>query len=187
MESLLPAFIAVVLAEMGSRVQHRAAHLSSAYDGSSAVMLALLTTTLIYLCVAGFAGVWVADNLNYHARTMLLGLALIFAAVGVAWPKKAKPLPVGGSTYLTSVRQFGFAQFGDNSQFLVFAFAARGDAPVLAALSGTAGVIASAFIPYVAPDEWKMLLRLRYARWAVSLALLIAGCTALLWALRVIG
>jgi Ca2+/H+ antiporter, TMEM165/GDT1 family len=185
-EALLPTVIAIILAETNSRMQRQSAALSSHFEGRALVLFALFITTAISLLIAGIAGVWVAEMLNYRARTLLLGLAFLFAAAGVAWPKKdPKPLSTG-QPFLTSVWRYAIAQFGDNSQFLVFAFAARGNAPLIAAFSGIAGVLIAALPPFLFPADWIKLFYIKQLRWCVAGLLALAGAGFALSALQLI-
>lgn len=186
MEALLPTVIAVILSETGSRMQRQTAALSDHFRGSIAVLAALFLTSFISLMVAGFAGIWVAEMLTYRARTLLLGLAFLFAAAGVAWPKK-DPKPIThGQPFFTSVWHHALAQFGDNSQFLVFAFAARGNAPLIAAWSGIAGVMIAALPAFLYPAEWKTMLHLNVLRWNFVGVLTLMGLGFALSALQII-
>jgi Ca2+/H+ antiporter, TMEM165/GDT1 family len=186
MEALLPTIIAIILAETGSRMQRQTAALSEHFRGSVLILFALFTTSLISLLVAGFAGIWVAETLNYRARTLLLGLAFLFAAAGVAWPKKDPKPMAGGQPFLTSLWRNAVAQFGDNSQFLVFAFAARGNAPLIAAWSGIAGVMIAALPAFLYPEDWKLMFHLKSLRWIVAGVLALAGAGFALSALQII-
>ncbi len=186
MEALLPTVIAIILAESGSRMQRQTAALSSHFRGSAAILFALATTSFISLMFAGFAGIWVAQTLNYRARTLLLGLAFLFAAAGVAWPKKDPKAITGGQPFLTSLWRNALAQFGDNSQFLVFAFAARGNAPLIAAWSGIAGVMIAALPAFLFPEDWKTIVHLKSLRWVFAGMLALAGTGFALSALQII-
>jgi Ca2+/H+ antiporter, TMEM165/GDT1 family len=187
MEALLPAFIAIVFAETGSRMQRQSASLSAAYGSSGMIFAALFLTSLVSLMIAAVASIWIADQLNYNARTMLLGLAFVFAALGVAWPKKSKPHVATGHPFWASVRTFAVAQFGDNSQFLVFAFAARSQSPWIAAWSGVAAVLVAALVPVLMPVEWQRWVKMGFVRYGVAMLLFTLGCFAVLSALRAVG
>jgi Ca2+/H+ antiporter, TMEM165/GDT1 family len=186
MDALLPTLIAVWLAETGGKVQRQTEMLSSTYGGRTSILGALTLTSIVSLLAAGFAGIWVGKLMNYQAKTLLLGLALLFAASGVAWPRKKKVSDAGGPLLPTSLWRYTVAQFGDNSQFIVFAFAARGNAPLLAASAGLAGVIVATLPAFLFPKDWRKMMRLGVLRWIATALLTIAGLLSAFSALRLI-
>jgi Ca2+/H+ antiporter, TMEM165/GDT1 family len=186
MEALLPTLIAVWLAETGGKVQIQTEMLSVAFGGRALILGLLALTSAVSLLAAGFAGIWIGALMNYQAKTLLLGLALLFAASGVAWPRKKKAKRIGGTVVPTSLWRYAVAQCGDNSQFIVFAFAARGNAPLLAASAGLVGVVVAAVPAFLFPADWRRVMRLDVLRWIATALLLIAGFLSAFSALRLI-
>ncbi len=187
MEALLPTLVAVLLAETGGKVQHQTEQLSIAFRGNVLILIALALTSAVSLCIAGFAGVWMGDLMTYQARTLLLGLALLLSASGVAWPRKKKAMAgATGPALLTSLWRYLVAQFGDNSQFIVFAFAARGNAPLLAASAGIVGVLVASLPAFLLPHEWRKAVHLPKLRWVAAGLLALAGSVSALSALQLI-
>jgi Ca2+/H+ antiporter, TMEM165/GDT1 family len=185
-EALLPTFIALVLAETGGKVQRQTEALAMAFGARLTIIFALFLTSSVYLIVAGFAGIWVGELMNYQARTLMLGLALLFAASGVAWPKKSPASPPSGGALVTSLWRYAVAQFGDNSQFIVFAFAARGNAPLLATTAGVVGVLLASMPAFLYPTDWRKAVRLNSLRWVATGLLTLAGLISASAALRLI-
>ncbi len=182
MEALLPALVACLLAEMAGRV----AVTTESYAVTRpawGLLAALLISTTLSLAIGAIGGAWMARLVTYEARTLLLGLALILTGGTLLIRPKADPLsepPKGAPLW-----RYLATQLGDNSQFIVFAFAARGNAPVLAALGGLAGVIAAGCLPLLLDKGFRRLPLLTLRRASGGL-LLLTGLWSALHALQLI-
>lgn len=148
MDALVPALVAVLLAEMGGKTQG-VAHAGAVAYGAGRPLLALLLTSAIGLGVAAAGGVYISHLLTPEARTLLAALALVFAGAPMLLPRRKTPEP---PRHLLPA--FATAQFGDSAQFIVFAIAAQGGEAVLAAIGGVAGVLAAASPPALLGDQW---------------------------------
>jgi Ca2+/H+ antiporter, TMEM165/GDT1 family len=185
MEALLPVFIAVLLAEVGGRVQAIGNVLSLAYPQSQNILFgALGVSTLISLSIGAIGGAFIAGMIAYDARTLLFGLALVFAGlpmvIAVKRPSvKGFATPIGAGLF-----GFGRAQFGDASQFIVFAVAARTGEPLLAILGGMLGVIVAAAPAIILQGAWPRKIPLRPIRIAAALILTLSGAVATITALQ---
>jgi putative Ca2+/H+ antiporter (TMEM165/GDT1 family) len=143
-EAFLPALVACLLGETGGRVQMATAGFA-VQRRTSAILAALLLSTLVSLAFGAAGGALIARMITYEARTLLLGLALIMTASTMFMrPRKATNTRAEGSA---PIWRYLAMQLGDNSQFIVFAFAARGNAPALAVLGGLAATLAAAALP----------------------------------------
>ena len=197
MEALLPAFVACLLAEMAGRVQlttesyaaPRHATLRHATPSHAVqrrawgLCAALLLSTLLSLAIWAVGGALMGPLVTYEARTLLLGLALLIAGATILFRPKADQMaepPKGAPLW-----RYLAMQLGDNSQFIVFAFAARGNAPVLAALGGLAGVMAAGCLPLLLDQDFRRLPLALLRRISAAL-LLIAGLFSALHALDLI-
>ncbi len=187
MEALLPTLVAVLLAELSGRAQAETLLLARHYRSSSAVLQALVLASFAGAGFAAAGGILVAAQLTYQARTLLLGVALVFAAVSMFWPMRAPAAPRKGAAFSVSLWRIGKAIFAGNGLFLIFAFAARGNAPVMAACAGAAGLILAGAPALILEDEWAGMTRKPYLRWATALILLLAGLYAGLSALGLLG
>lgn len=182
MEALLPAFVACLLAETGSRVQ-LTSEAYAAQRRAMALMAALALSTLISLAFGAAGGAWMGPLVTYEARTLLLGLALILTGGTLLIRAKANPMaetPKGAPLW-----RYLATQLGDNSQFIVFAFAARGNAPVLAAIGGLAGVMVAGALPVMLDGDFRRL-PLKLLRRISGGLLLVAGLWSALHALELI-
>jgi Ca2+/H+ antiporter, TMEM165/GDT1 family len=165
--ALIPALIAVLLAEMGGKTQ-RLAHSVAERFGPGRTLSALLLTSAIGLCVAAAGGAYISRMLTPDARTLLAALALGLAGLPMLW---LRDWAVPASKHL--VPAFAVAQFGDSAQFIVFAIAAQGGEGVLAALGGLFGIVGAAAPPVLLGSQWPGRVPLTMVRLAAA-ALLIA-------------
>jgi putative Ca2+/H+ antiporter (TMEM165/GDT1 family) len=186
MDVLLPVFIAVLLAETGGRVQARAHSLQLRFDAGGAIIGALTFTTFASLLFAGIGGAIVAGIINFQARTLMAGLALLFAGGPMLLRGKAMRDVNGNSAFLTSLKGFAPLQFGDASQFIVFAMAARTGLAGLGVGAGIAATLAAAAIPVMMGRDWPGSLPLAALRRAAAILLAGAGCWMIVSALRLI-
>lgn len=176
MDVLLPVFVAVLLAEAGGRIQANTHALHHRFPGGPAqILLALLATSIVTLAIAAIGGAIVADLVELSARTLLCGVALLFAG----GPMLLKPRPVspvsGTNAFAASLARFGPAQFGDASQFIVFAIAARGDMPILAGFAGLTAILVAASLPLMLGRDWPGALPLFWIRRVAGAMLLLGG------------
>ncbi len=174
MDALLPALIAVLLAETGGKVQGLSVHMA-ARQSFIPVLVALAISTAVSLAIAAFGAVYIAKLIGERPRILLAGLALLMA--GVPMLLRGKPLKpdAGKPGFAKSLFAFIASQIGDASQFIVFALAARGSAPALAFAGGMAGVLIAAALPVVAGKDWPGPERLRLLRLIAAVLLTLAG------------
>lgn len=180
MEAILPALLAVLLAETGGRTQ-ALVHGTGLDRGAGPVLAALLVTTLIGLGIAAWGGSAIAHMLTPDARQLLAGLALIFAGAPMLVPRRA---PVTVPCHL--IVGLGKSQFGDTSQFIVFAIAARADMPALALTGGLCGVLAAMLPPLLMGSAWPGRTPLALLRAGAAILLLVTGIGLGIGALRLI-
>jgi Ca2+/H+ antiporter, TMEM165/GDT1 family len=181
MDVLLPVFIAVLLAEMGGKVQALSHRLSQT---SSHVLAALIFATIISCAVAALGGAIIAPLISFHARTLLAGLALLLAGAPNLLPLRATPEPATAVGFFGLCLRFGRAQFGDASQFIVFAFAARANMPALGAVAGLLAVTLSSAPAILAHEDWPGPLPLKLLRIGGAALLCIAGGVMIVFALQ---
>lgn len=175
MDVVLPVFIAVLLAETGGRVQARAHGLKLRFDAGGAIVGALTFTTFASLLVAGIGGAIVAGIINFQARTLMAGLALLFAGGPMLLRGKAMRDVNGNSAFFTSLKGFAQLQFGDASQFIVFAMAARTGLAGLGVAAGITATLAAATIPVMMGRDWPGALPLAMLRRIAAILLVASG------------
>ena len=187
MEALLPVFIAVILAEFGGRTQAVGNALSLSFPQNQSFLFgALGLASLVSLVVAGLGGAVLATMIAYDARSLLFGLALIFAGVPMFLSFKRPDIKRFGSPLASGVFGFGRVQFGDASQFIVFAVAARSGEPILAVIGGLLGIFATSAPAIVMQGDWPAKLPLRPVRMIAAFILTFAGAYAAVSALKLI-
>ncbi len=187
MEALLPVLVAVLLAEIGGRTQAAGNALSLAYpQHHSSIFVGLGLASLASLIVAGLGGAVMAEMIAYDARTLLFGLALVFAGVPMLLAVKKPKIKYVSPPIAASIFGFGRVQFGDASQFIVFAVAARSGEPILAVLGGVMGIMAAVAPAILLQSGWPGKLPLRPIRIVAAIILTLAGAFAAISALRLI-
>jgi putative Ca2+/H+ antiporter (TMEM165/GDT1 family) len=180
MEALLPALIAVFLAELDGRVQYQSEALVRHFARPRLHLAVLALTTLASLAFAAIGGWLVIKHMNWNARSLLAGLALIVAGVTMLWPHKPPAAVTGTSALGTSLWRYVVNQFGDNSQFIVFAIAAWARVPGATLVAGLIGVLAAASFPLFLPYDWRKLAPWSLLRKIAAALMLLAG----LWAAK---
>jgi Ca2+/H+ antiporter, TMEM165/GDT1 family len=186
MDALLPVFVAILLGETGGRVQAVAHRLDETFNQIRAILAALACATIINLSLGAVGGAFVANLINFQARTLLAGLALIFAGAPMLLARKPVAAIGGTRPFGTSLVHFARAQLGDTSQFIVFGFAARTDMPVFALAGGLAAVMISTLPPLLLRDEWPGAVPLGLLRRIAAALLIIAGLQTALGAMQLI-
>lgn len=185
MEAILPLFFTVLLSEMGGKTQ-TLAHRHSLTSAHWRIMLVVALTSLISYGLAAVAGLYIGKLIAFDARTLLFGLALLFAGAPMVFKSRLPPeLPASAST-LTLIRHFATVQFGDAAQFLVFAVAARLGTPVLALVGAIAGILAACFVPMMMGRSWIKGSALMSIRIAAALLLSGFGGWAVVSALKIV-
>jgi putative Ca2+/H+ antiporter (TMEM165/GDT1 family) len=187
MDALIPAFVTILLAETGGRVQASVHTLQAKFPCHGKRILAVLAlTTLASLTLAAVGGAIVADMIHFNARTLLAGLSLLFAGSAMLFAFRDARAPKGDGSFATSLRTLLPIQFADASQFIVFAIAARSDMPVSTTLAGVAAVLVAAAVPLALKDDWPGAIPLTPIRSACGALLILGGAGFCVSALRLI-
>lgn len=188
MDALMAAFVAAILIELGDRTPWLAAILADRFAKRGTVLVATLLALAIGNGIAGYGGGIVAAYLTPNARALLLSLALLSAGSGafgrLKAPDRLAKWRIGA--FATSFFGIAILAFGDRTQFATAAFAARSDAPVLAAIGGTlgAGLVNGAAI--LAGEGVRARLPIRAIRIGTGVLLCLVGAISGLSALRLI-
>ncbi|CAN5338923.1 hypothetical protein BH09PSE3_BH09PSE3_04370 [soil metagenome] len=163
MNALIPAFVAVLLAEIGG---------SLVIFGRERRIVAAVVMVLL-VAIAAIGGWSITAMLITPARTLLLGLALLFAG----WAQFGQPAKIiGKPTIITSA----LTLYRSPAPFLAFAFASLMNAPLSAAAGTIAGVGVAA-----APGVLDIAIP-RTVRAGAGVILCLAGIFAALSGLRLI-
>ncbi|RZF65598.1 hypothetical protein EWE75_04675 [Sphingomonas populi] len=188
MDALMAAFVAAMVIEMGDRTPWLAAMLGDRFEKRGVVIVATLLALALGNGIAGVGGGIVAAHLTPNARALLLSLALLSAGLGafgrLKAPERLAKWRIGA--FATSFLGIAILAFGDRTQFATMAFAARSDAPVLAAIGATlgAGIVNAAGV--LAGEQMRRQLPIRAIRIGTGVLLCAIGAISGLSALRLI-
>jgi Ca2+/H+ antiporter, TMEM165/GDT1 family len=185
-ESLIPAFIAVLLAEMGSKTQNIAKVHGQIGSGGQA-LAAVAASSLFAYAVAAVGGILIGASLAFDARSLLFALALLFAGVPMMLAVKPEPLLDARPSYHQSLWAFVRSQFGDSAQFIVFALAARTTSAALPTIGALSGVVAACALPLIINKDWPEGTLLRTVRGGAGAVLSVTGFVIGVSALRLTG
>lgn len=143
MDALLTSLFATALAEMGDRSQILCAALAMRYGRLSPVIWGLALASLCNCLISAIAGAAVHGWINENPLQLFYSLSLFFAGIGMlAWRRPVDLLEEWQtSPFWTAFIGIFILQFGDKSQFIVAATAARTDMTVLATIGGWAGIM----------------------------------------------
>lgn len=180
MDALIPAFIAVLLAETGDRVQNQAHQLGLGFADHRPVYAALAAVTLITMIIGGIGGHYIAGLISYDARTLFAGIALLLAGLPMLIKiNPAKPVihgPVSqGNAFLTSIVRFLPAHIAGASPFIIAGLAARTDSAGFAIAGGFAGILLAATPPLLLREEWPGGIPLLLLRRIAAVLLISSG------------
>lgn len=187
MDPLIPALVAVLLAGGVDRPPLLTAILADRF-GVARVVAGAAAAHVAGFAVASLAGAMVAPLLTPNARALLLAAALLSAGasamVGAAIRDRLDRWRIGGPA--TAFAGVGILALGDRSQFLVFALAARSQAPALAAGGATIAALAVAIAAASIGERGWARLPIRPIRYAVAGLFLLTGAWTALGALRLL-
>ncbi len=184
----MAALVAAALAQGADRAPWLAAILADRYRRPSLVIAAAALALAANYTLASVAGAAAAPWLSPNAALLLLACALLIAAGGMVLapkpPDRLSSWRVGA--FATSLLGMAILAFGDATQFIAAALAARSPVPWLAAVGATLGALA-VLIPAALLGEarWRAL-PLRSIRWTGAGVLAVAGVVLGLAAARLI-
>jgi putative Ca2+/H+ antiporter (TMEM165/GDT1 family) len=154
LDALLASFVAAALGEWGDKTQLLVIALAARYRRPLPILAGVLVAALANSLAAAFGGAIVHDMVPLRGLSLMVALALVFA--GVAGLIRPTPYKTDGSSragpFLVAAASFFVLEFGDKTQFLTFAFAARFDAVAFTAAGATAGILAAS-VPAAALGE----------------------------------
>ncbi len=174
MDSIVPALLAVLLAETGGRTQMLARARALAGD-LGAALGALTLASLAAYGIAAVGGYFIGPLIPTEAKDMLFGLSLLFAGLPLLLKPKPAPAMIGAKGLPSALLGFAKTQFGDAAQFIVFALAARGSSPSLALLGGLAGVLLAALLASAMGKDWPQGRPIILIRWGIAILLIVVG------------
>ena len=138
--------------------------------------------------LASVAGMMVAPLLSPNAGLLLLAVSLLLAASGMVLraktPNRLAGWKLGG--FATSLLGMVILAFGDSTQFIAAALAARSPVPWLAAVGATLGALAVVVPAAVLGEAGWRALPLRAIRWTGAGVLGVGGVVLGLQAARLV-
>jgi putative Ca2+/H+ antiporter (TMEM165/GDT1 family) len=175
MEALVTSCVAAFLAEWGDKTQLIVAMLAAGTRKPFQVMAGLILAALASNVVAGLAGIYVAHMINIRAMTLMVALALLFAAASGLFGRKSGETKIPRWPLPSALILCLAAEMGDRTQFLTFALAGRFDSAPLAAAGATAGMIAACIPAAMLGERLTSAVPVRGIRWGVAGLFLVAG------------
>lgn len=139
MSAFLLALVICALVGFGGRDFQLVAHLSERFGRSPVLLSVAVTSAGVTAILAAMAGDAMAGLFHPDAKAMLAAIAMILAAVELAWPWRGRDPAEPTRSAVATMLVLAAMQIGDGSRFLIFAIAiAMGD-PALAAAGGAIG------------------------------------------------
>ena len=167
MDALLTTFLSVFLAEMGDRTQILAAALALRYHKNGAVLAGLACATLLNCTISAAGGSVVDEWISEAPLRLFAGMAYIFAGAGMLmWRRVVDPL-TGWKTpaFLTAFLGLFILEFGDKSQFIIAAQAARTPFWGMALAGGFLGIMAATIPAVILRERLAKIVPLKPIRW----------------------
>jgi putative Ca2+/H+ antiporter (TMEM165/GDT1 family) len=188
LEALLPALIAALLAEWGDKTQLVVIALAARYGRPGPLLVGVALGALAGSLLAGFGGILVHGTVTLRALTLLLGVALIFAGASAFIARKTPKFAAGLAGPATIAAALGvfLAEFGDRTQFITFAIAARYDSMLLAAFGATAGLVAASIPAAVLGPKLAAVVPVNLLRIGAGFLFLLFGVVVALNALELV-
>ncbi|WP_254606523.1 TMEM165/GDT1 family protein [Sphingomonas bacterium] len=172
----MAALVVAALAQCGDRTGWLAAILADRYRPAVVIVAAALALAANY-ALAAAAGTVAAPILSPDAKLLLLACALLIAAGGMPFaPGRPDPLTgwrIGG--FPTAGLGLFVMAFGDATQFVAAALAARSPVPWLAGVGATIGSLVVVAPAALLGEAGYRRLPLAGMRWGSASVLLLAG------------
>ena len=188
MDALVPAFVAALLAGIADRPAWLAAILADRYGRPLTIAIAFAIAHAAVSLVAAAGALLVAPVMTPNARSLLMAIALLFAAAGAVWKAKPPQRLEGWRTgaFATALLGGAIVALSDRTAFLTFGIAVRSPTPVLAAAGAAAGSLVVSLAAVTCGEKTWLRLPLRKLGLAAGTLLFIVGVTTALSALRLL-
>ncbi|HLV07901.1 MAG TPA: hypothetical protein VKY80_09545 [Croceibacterium sp.] len=174
MPAFFLALLAAAAATLAGREAVRMARLSAALGPAVPLLVAGWLACIAACALAAWLGAGIAGALLPSAKTMLVAIALLLAALELTLAKQVRTPAEPTRAFGAALLVFTAAQVAAAAGFVVFALAAALAAPWLTAVGGMVGSGAALTAAWSAGAEWTRL-PLRPFRYGVALLLLVAA------------
>ena len=167
MDAFLTTFLSVVLAEMGDRPQILAVALAIRFRNDKAIIAGLALATLLNCILFAVAGSVIERWISEATLTLFAGFAYIFAGASMLmWRRKVDPL-AGWKTgaFWTAFLGLFILQFGDKSQLIIAANAARHELWGFVLAGGFAGIMAACVPAIILREKLATIIPVNIIRW----------------------
>lgn len=187
MESLYTSFLAAALAEWGDKSQLLVALLAARYRQPLPILAGVAAAALANALIAAAGGILIHDLVVARSASLLVAVALLFAGINSLAGRQPPDVAAWKTgPFVTAAACFFLLEFGDKTQFLTAAFAAKYDSMVLTAAGATAGVIVSSLPAALLGDRLAAALPLKPLRIGAAALFLFAGFIVAIVALRLV-
>ena len=187
MSAFLFALVAVMVTSLGSRDQLLIANISERLGRPTPLLIIGCVVAVITAVLMTLSGQYIAALLPSAAKTMLVGFALMMAAVELAWPNKRSFIKEPTRSLVATAIVLFARQVGDGSRFLIFAFAAGSGTPWFAAIGGALGGIGAVILGWSMAGDLAKTLPLRTIRATLAVILFVAAIVTGLSARGLLG
>jgi putative Ca2+/H+ antiporter (TMEM165/GDT1 family) len=189
MDALLTTLFAAALSEMGDRSQLLCAVLAMRFADNRAVLAGLALATLCNCLLSAYFGGIINQWISQDPVQLLFALSLIAAGASMlAWRRKLDLLS-GWRTgaFVTSFAGLFILQFGDKTQFIIGANAARTDMWPLAAAGGWIGIMIACVPAILWREQLAAMMPVTIIRRTGGVLLCVIGLVLALSAWRLFG
>lgn len=189
MDSLLGALVGTALAEMGDRGQWLFLALMLHFKERQRVLFGMMLATVINSLISAVAGRWVGSMMTDYPQYLFLAIALFLGGITMFFPpwRKKKIKEDATGVFRTSFFAFLILGFGDRSQFIIAANAARDVGFAYSAIGGTIGICLSVLPVFILGKKFAHRFKIKWARRISGALLVVAGITLALRALSLIS
>lgn len=184
MNALVPVFLAIILAEIGGKMQALSHGMALAGQSTGRILAVVFVIALIVFGVSAGAGLLMAGLMPPDGRRLFFALSLLFAGVPMLWQKPALSVP--NPAAWAAIPRLAIQIATDSGPFIVLAAAAYTGSPALAASAATVAVMVQALIPSLLGAEWPGAFPLRAARLVAASLLVLGGLWSVINALRIV-
>jgi putative Ca2+/H+ antiporter (TMEM165/GDT1 family) len=188
MEALFTSFLAAALAEWGDKTQLLVIALAVRHGQPGPILAGVGVGALFNALIASFGGSLIHDIVTLRAISLLVAVALIYAAISGFASKEPPEMGLTWKTgpFVTSAVCFFLLEFGDKTQFLTVAIAAQYDSIVLASAGATIGVLVASAPAAILGERLPSVLPMKPLRLGIASLFLLIGFIVAVTALRLI-